>query len=128
MRMFLWRWRIGKGAGDVADVLDSASEVGPVKRWVYGIGLAALPVSLGVYCLAVGRAWVIGRGLPVTLRGEAAIAMAIVYMSIGGLAHFHFFWSGHPKYWRVARAGKPLSLIAFAGGLLFVVYKVATGL
>ena len=104
-----------RGSGDVD--LDVAPQVGPAKRWVYGVALAAVPVVVGAYCIAVGEAWLPGRYGFHRVTGAAAVAAALAYVGLGAFLHFHFFWAGQPKGWRAARIGKPLSLLVLVGGL-----------
>jgi len=99
------------GAGDAPDV-------GPVKRWAYGIAFAAVPLGLGIFFLIDGRAWMLSRRGFWAIDGLAAVFAALAWIGLGLFMHFHFFWDGRPRGWRVARVGKPLSLLLFGGGLL----------
>ena len=106
---------------------DTAPNVGPVARWIYGVALPGFLVALGVYCLIVGRAWFIGRGGKLTVTGSAATGMAVAYIAVGGFINFYVFWATDQRWWRIARAGKIVSLCALIGGLGFAIVKVLLG-
>ncbi len=101
---------------------------GPIARWLSGVLLAAGPVTLGVYSLIVGRAWLLNRRGMITLFHWPAVAMAIAYIGLGLYLHFHYFWEGRRPGWRAARIGKPASVALVVGGLLWVVLELLIGL
>ncbi len=117
-----------RGSGSDAYDLASPPDVGPVKRWIYGVVLAAVPVGVGIYCLIVGRAWLFGRGGVLVLHGAAAVAAAIAYIGAGALLHLHFFCAGQRKLWRAARIGKPIAALMLVGGLVWALLEVLIGL
>ena len=59
------------------------------------------------------------------LAGSMGIALAVAYMSVGLFLHFHFFWSSHPTFHPVGRAGKVLSAATFVACLGYVVCRLA---
>lgn len=109
------------------DLVDTPA-IGPVKRWLYGVVLAALPIAYGIVGICRRRMWLPGRGGSMEVAGAAAVAFGIVWIAAGAFAHFHFFWGPHPKLWRFADLGKITSAIAFIGGLAVTAYCVLQGL
>jgi hypothetical protein len=105
--------------GDPMDPSGSP-KLGPVKRWLYGVVVPAVPAWLGIRCLRAGRiAW-----KSLALKDGAVTAAAVFWFAIAGLLHFHFFWAPHPKLWRLAEAGKAASLLAFIGALAALAYHI----
>ncbi len=104
-----------------AESLSEAPDVGPVKRWIYGVLLAALPVAFGIWCIVQGRTPLCSRYGVTYLTGQAGVALAAAYIAVGVFCHVHFFWAAHPKLWRAARAAKVLIIVVFIAGLGYAV-------
>jgi hypothetical protein len=98
--------------------LPGAPDVGPAKRWIYGLALAALPIAYGAWCIATQHIILrSGRGPRAELTGAPAIALGAVAVCIGLFLHFHFLWRPHERLWRVGRIGKTVSLLGILAGL-----------
>lgn len=59
-----------------------------------------------------------GRGM--TVRGEAAQALAVAYLSIGAFLHFRWFW-GMLQADQTFRIGSVCSMLTFLAALLWAV-------
>ena len=57
------------------------------------------------------------RGPGMTVRGEAAQAMAVMYLSVAGFFHFRWFW-GLIQFDRVFQIGTVCSLLLFLAALI----------
>ena len=112
--------RLGKGANWISDSLSEAPDVGPVKRWIYGATVAAVPVAYGVWRLIVGGPMTWER---LKLKGFGVTLAAVVCIASGLLLHFHFLWAPHAKLWRVGRWGRTACLLVMVGaGMALVVW------
>ena len=63
------------------------------------------------------------RGSGMIVRGEAAQACAVAYMSIGLFFHFRCFW-GSKQYFRVYQIGAVCSLLGFCGALVYAFFAM----
>ena len=122
----MWWCFFGRGGGKHLDLsgegLMEATGAGPVRRWIYGLVLAAVPLAYGVWCIVTRHATLRGRwGSAMELRGRTAIARGVVWVAVGLFMHLHFLWSAHPRWWRVARWGKVLCMLAFMAGIMYFV-------
>jgi hypothetical protein len=106
------------------ETLSEAASSDPYARWINGvILLPPVPLLLGIWCLVRGAAVIPGRGRWMTVGGQSAAAIGIALIAAGLFAHFHWFWSGHPRWPVVGQVGKVITLLVFAASLLFVFYK-----
>lgn len=106
------------------ETLSEAASSDPVSRWINGvILLPPVPLLLGIWCLLRDAAVIPGRGHWMTVGGQSATAIGIALIAAGLFAHFHWFWSGHPRWPVVGQVGKTITLLAFAASLLFGFYK-----
>jgi hypothetical protein len=94
-------------------------EGGRVKLILLGL------VVPGVIAYFAARAWVNqqaywpgSRGSGMTVRGEAAQALAMAYMSIGAFMHFRWCW-GLMSAHRTFQIGTVCSLLVFLGCLIY---------
>jgi len=126
--MYPWWSNIFDNASDLAGSPDN----GPVKTWLYGIGVALLLIAVGAYCAMTGHAWFLNigfRGVPkqqpglfCEVFGRQAIALGCVLIGLGLFAHVHWFWSNRPTLSRYAELGKVgalLGLIVSLGWWIF---------
>lgn len=91
---------------------------GRIKLIVVGIILPGIVAYYGVNAWLSEQAYWHGRGGGVTVRGESARAMAVLYMSVAGFIHFRWFW-GLIQAERVFRIGMFSSLLIFLGALIW---------
>jgi hypothetical protein len=111
---------------DPADLSDSP-KLGPVKRWLYGVLLPAVPVAYGIWAAVRQRVAVPGRTRSTVLAGAPAVAFAVAWVAAGAFAHFHFFWGPHPMLWRLADLGKIVAALVFIGALVTAGYLLIQG-
>lgn len=124
-----------------ANLFDLASELaeppsaaGSLQPWIDGVAIAGLLVLYGAVCLLTRQAWFLNTtargvawlqaGLFRQYAGHAAMALGIVYASIGAFAHFHCFWSSRPVLGRYHELGKAASLVGLIAGLGWFLYAV----
>lgn len=99
---------------------------GPIKKWLAGFLLAAVPIGYGVHCLMRGYTTLPQKqSSSLVLKGEAGMWLAIAYIAVGAFLHFHYFWGLSDRLWRGCQFGKGLSLLVFAGAMLYVFYLMA---
>lgn len=104
-------------------------EGGRAEQWVGGVVAAVLPIIVGIGTIARGVAvfpfGVGGRNLfgshhpHATLNGSSATAIGIVYICLGLLLHFHFFWGISRKLDRYATIAKTATLIVLIPSLIY---------
>jgi hypothetical protein len=115
------RW-FGKAAGN--EQLSEAADSDPRSRWINGVLICApIPIILGVLCLVWNTAWIPGRGGGMVMHGNQAVAIGIACVAAGIFAHFHWFWSGHPRFPGVGQIGKAITLLCFSACILYVFFR-----
>jgi hypothetical protein len=67
--------------------------------------------------------WPARRGGGMTVRGEAAQACAVAYISIGMFFHFRWFWGSKQQYC-VYQIGAVCSLLGFFGGVAYAFFAI----
>ncbi len=113
----------------LVDVASSVAENAPDDvwaRWILGAGAAGIVAAYGAFCLATQRAW-----LPQTrprlglaeYGGTMAIAVGCTVLAAAALLHFHWFWSGHPRWHGVGQAGKLVALVGVVAGTGWLLYQ-----
>jgi len=70
-----------------------------------------------------GVAFIPGRWPAMAVQGPAALAMGIGCLAVGILAHFHWFWSVHPRFITVGQIGKIITLSTVAVRFLDVFFS-----
>lgn len=113
----LWPWP-SKAVLHAAEQLAEATDVSPVKRWIYGICIALAFGAFGVGCIVQRN--LIVDGLPLT--AQATVAAGVLCLAIGAFLHAHFFWSADPRFCRLAQAGKVVSALVVLAALLFLAW------
>lgn len=107
-----------EGLLDAGRGLAGAPSVGPVKRWLYGVALAALVVLLGAWLVANPKgAFIL---LVLHLDGRAG---GMVLVTVGLTAHFHYFWAPSERFWRIGHYGKILSLAGMVLALGYMIFR-----
>jgi len=105
-----------------ADGLSETPEAGPVKRWLQGVGFAALVAALGVPCF--GFAWTKAGnwdGVIAQLHnGWVGTALALV--GLGLYIHFRCFWSPSPRFWWVGYLGRKAAGSVLLAGVLLCLF------
>ena len=99
--------RSGRGLAHVTSALSGTTEAGPVKRWIYGLGGAGVPVAYGLWLLLSD--WPVVVVMPrgsVEVTGLAAVALSVAPIAFGLFLHFHFLWTPHERLWRIGGWGK----------------------
>ena len=99
------------------------------EAWFDGVFLASAAVLYGFVCLVTRHAWFLNikRGAGTFFSewfGRPAMALGIMYISLGLIAHFHCFWSSRPvlgRYWEI---GEAVSIVSLIGGLGWLIFEV----
>jgi len=98
---------------------------GPFGKWLGGMLLPLCAVAYGLSCLISGHGiFPGGQSGPMDLSGPSAVAFGTAVIAVGTFLHCHYFWGNiyHLSAW--ALLGKIVSLIAFIGGLGFLLVRV----
>lgn len=98
-------------------VLDARPVGGPVKMWLAGVVLAALPVAYGFQCLWTGTGTFGTTLWRTTIEGGPAIALGLGWIGVGAFLHFHFFFGLHPRLVAASRRAKLVAMIVAGAGL-----------
>jgi hypothetical protein len=123
--MGFWTNKLHRTAFDDAEDLSYPPSGGRLKMWLFGVGLALIPIGYGIHCLRTGHARFFGdRGENLDLNGSAAIALAIAYLAIGGFIHAHWFWGLHPRLEALGNLLKLVSVLVFLGSFGYVMYRI----
>lgn len=94
---------------------------GRVKLILLGIVLPGLIAWYATDAWMAEKAyWPARQGRGIRIYGEAARALAVVYLSVAGFCHTRWFW-GILQWERTFRAGTIASCLFFLGALLWVV-------
>lgn len=121
--MSWWQHYPKSEPGDSLDDLAYGPSGGRVKRWLAGAVLAGVPVVYGIACLARGYTCLWGRGRIEKLYGEAGVALAIAYISIGAFLHFHYFCGLSLRLERFSQPGKILCILVFLPSFFYAIYR-----
>jgi hypothetical protein len=119
----------------VTSHLDGPPNTGTAEAWGYGVIVAVPLFVYGLFCVVVQRAWLVNvqlRGVPRfpagVLRewtGHPALALGVVFIGLGALVHFQWFWSNSPRLGRYYEIGKLASLVLFVAGLSWWIFETA---
>ena len=91
---------------------------GRLKLIILGVVIPGVIAFFAIRAWAHQEAyWPGSRGSGMTVRGEAAQALAVAYLSIGAFLHFRWFW-GLLSAHRTFQIGTVCSLFAFLAGLI----------
>lgn len=94
---------------------------GAFPQYVGGFFIPLLIAGFGVYGLATGNATLSGNRATWELHGRMATALSIAYIGVGLFLHSHYFWGNiFDQHW-LAVLGKIFGLIAFIGGMGYVI-------
>jgi hypothetical protein len=88
------------------------------KQVVVGIIIPGFIVYYGVNVWIDEEAYLPGRGGGVTIHGESARAMAVLYMSVASFVHSRWFW-GMVHADKIYLVGMVGSLFIFLGSLIW---------
>lgn len=92
---------------------------GRIKLLLLGILLPAVILRIACRAWLTQEAWWPGRqGSGVTVHGESAQAIAIVYLCVAAFVHFRWCW-GLLQWDRTFQAGTVCSLLIFLGALIW---------
>jgi hypothetical protein len=98
---------------------------GPVKQWVAGVLIAAVPIIYGIVCISRGYTTLFGnRGKTLDVTGDAGLSLAVSYIALGGFLHFHYFWGLSERLWRFGQVLKLVCILIFLFALLFALYRI----
>ena len=123
--MGMWTNKVHRTAFDEAEALSGSACGGPIKMWLSGMVLAAIPVVVGIRGIMSGHAVLPGRGRGnLHVAGTAAIALSIAYISAGIFIHFHYFWGLHEALYRWSEIGKIVAVTAFLASFGYALWHV----
>src|SRR5690242_20730532 len=95
--MGFWTNKDHRTAFDDAEDLAYALSGGPLKAWLLGVGLAAVPAGYGIRCMLDGHTCFFGRRSYLDLDGSPAQTLAVAYNAVGVFIHAHWCWGLHPR-------------------------------
>lgn len=99
----------------------------PVKQWLAGVLLAAVPFIYGIVCIHRGHTALFGRGLNnLDVPGVAGFWLAIAYMALGAFIHFHYFWGLSTRLWQFSQAGKVLAALVFVPTFIYALFRIVS--
>jgi len=96
--MSLWN-RDPRGEGDLTDLAHPSASGDPVKMSLLGFALPVWLIYHGVNAWLAQRAYLPGSRGGECLIGDAARAMAVVYLGFALFAHARWFWGELPNEW-----------------------------
>jgi hypothetical protein len=112
-------------AFDDAEDLAYGPSGGPLKQWLAGAVLAAIPFVYGIVCIHCGHTTLFGRyGNNLDVTGVAGFWLAVAYIALGSFLHFHYFWGLSGRLWKFSQAGKIFSALVFVPTLLYALYRI----
>ena len=108
--MFRHSRRFTRAVGN--EQLSDTGDSDPWSRWINGVFFyPPIPILLGVCCLIWNTARIPGRGGVLVVHGSQAVAVGIACVAAGSFAHFHWFWSGHPRLPGIGQIADIVTLI-----------------
>jgi FtsH-binding integral membrane protein len=111
----------------MSDEKDETGRRAWLKQNVLGLGLGTAAFMYGLIALAMGRAFVPGFSLRDSLlTGDAALAMALAFISGGAYLFLRFFLERRlrkPSTRAQVYMVQVALLVGFIGSLLFVLFK-----
>ena len=123
--MGFWTNKQYRTGFDDAEDLAYPPSGGRVKMCLLGIGLALVPIGYGIHCLLTLHALLPGEnGTDLDLYGSAAVALGLVFISVGGFLHAHWFWGLFPKCGSLSYSLKLLSVLTFLVSLGYTMYTI----
>jgi hypothetical protein len=119
---------------DVVEAVTSPPSGGKAQMWAWGVGLAAFPFAYGAFCCWTQHAKTINvtfrgvrpvaEGFLLDVQGSPAIALGVLWMFVGSLMHFQWFWGNHPKLANYHEIGKYASVLGIIAAIACHVYFV----
>ncbi|OQB82821.1 MAG: hypothetical protein BWX88_03677 [Planctomycetes bacterium ADurb.Bin126] len=97
--------------------LAEAPSVGPVKRWLYGVGVAGLVVLVGGYMIFNPES--VRLLFVLRLDGRAGGVMAA---AAGMVLHCHYFWAPSQRFWPIGHYGKIAWLLVLVLALGYMIW------
>jgi hypothetical protein len=98
---------------------------GASTMWIFGVGVALIPLVYGIHCLITRHAILFGKQHSnANFYGAPAITLAICYMAVGGFIHFHWFWGINRHLQPFSGIGKILCILAFLPCLGYSIYSL----
>ncbi len=95
----------------------------PWNKWGYGIAFPVLVIGCGLRAMylpkvSLGLGFIRQMGRRhLELTGTDPWWFGLALLGAASLAHFHFFWTNHPRLAPFAELGKVVSLIMLIVGL-----------
>jgi hypothetical protein len=109
-----------------AEAFDDSAPADSAHRWVYGIAVPLLMAGLVLWGVVRGTVPFPG-GRPARIvwyEGASAKLILLGFFGMTLFTHFHYFWSGHPRFHTIGYLGKVLSLVMLCGAIIAFVYRV----
>jgi hypothetical protein len=96
-----------------------------VKKFVFGVAVALLPVWHGFRVIAAESTTIVGgRGDRLHLNGLDAFAVGIFFLGIGAAIHFYCFWRSCQSFQTLGRVGTIISCLTMIASLIFVMCRL----
>lgn len=98
----------------ISDDLESAPSVSKVTAWLGGMLIPLCLAGYSAHALWVHETYLPGRRhTGMMVKGDLAMWLAMAYLSIAAVAHFHLFWGSHERLYRYRYPLVLLSLASF---------------
>jgi hypothetical protein len=118
--------------------LADTSDAGFFRRWMLGVGLAAVFGACAFYCFWTGRAVVPAGSIRhagqetkdvifARVHGVGAVATGIIYLSIAAFIHLQWFWTSSPRFWGYAQLGKLIAIGVAVAAVVTLVFVITRG-
>jgi NADH:ubiquinone oxidoreductase subunit 5 (subunit L)/multisubunit Na+/H+ antiporter MnhA subunit len=91
---------------------------------IRGLVIPALFVASGLYILATGEGFIVGRMGVMRVFGGAVTALAISWFGLAAICHFRWFWRDRRILWRMAALGQVAGLMVWLISWLYVIGSV----
>lgn len=97
----------------------------PWNKWVCGTGFPILVLGMGIRAFFLPTIVLTTRsaGRRLELTGSDPWWLGLVLIGAAGLAHFHFFWTNHPRLAEYVELGKVISLMTLIVGIGVIVVR-----
>ena len=92
---------------------------------IRGLVIPALFVAYGLYVLATGEGFIVGRRGGMRVFDGAVTALAISWFGLAAICHFRWFWRDRRILWRMAEIGQVAGLLVWLISWSYVLWSVA---
>lgn len=86
-----------------------------------GLVIPACFVAYGLYVLATGEGFIVGRRGGMRVFDGAVTALAISWFGLAAICHFRWFWRDRRILWRMAEFGQVAGLLVWLISWVYVI-------